>query len=250
MKKQILFYEMTSLQLWHVFDMACAGYKTFADALFCWTPFRIYLSHIKQPPWPEFVSHLATIYEEFKDSKDIGSFVKKAMVYAFPVLVKAKKHAPPDNHRWFDCFKYSYDSKTGLASLHFRNAVTPKSPFADMPALFSSLHRMLDDITKKGLKIERMGCGSWINNITSFQKLFPQSYIHSLTPTSPDEKIGNGWWGQFIDHTGQLHQRRAEILKRKRRFEFARLYGECDFVDFKNHILLKTKDKSISKKKI
>ncbi len=61
-------------------------------------------------------------------------------------------------------------------------------------------------------------------------------FAASLTPTDPDNKCGNGWWGQFIGRTGHLKESMAEKLRKERKFTFVRSHGECSFAAFREHV--------------
>ena len=237
-----LFYEVTHLELWHVFDMVCAGYKPFDQAMACWTRFGKYLraSALPRPTYPEFVAALQAIYERSIE-EGIDHAVDEAMEYAFPIITNAidAQRRPGRRGRGvgrsFGCFRYDV-SEPRRAQLHFRNAVRPKSPFGDMKALFCSLRDLIADIRRITPQVETVCCGSWVNNLRAFRKLFPDSYLDSLTPTSPDNKTHGGWWGQFANRQGKLNQQRAQILKTQRRFEFAELEGECTLTELARHI--------------
>jgi hypothetical protein len=112
----------------------------------------------------------------------------------------------------------------------------PDSPFRHPSELVEGLQGIIDDISARSLDIRSLSCESWINYLAPFQALFPKSYIDSLTPTTPDNKGGNGWWGQYIDKTGRLNEKRAQTLRDTRQFDFPRARGECPYSDFVAHI--------------
>lgn len=135
---------------------------------------------------------------------------------------------------------WRYDAHEDYVALHIHNVYMPDSPFAHGPEVFAGLRKIIHDIERRGLKPMRIGVDSWINALPAFQAFFPAAFAASLVPSDPDNKAGNGWWGQFISRTGQLNPRRAEHLRRTRQFEYVRTHGECPFEAFRKHVLSHT----------
>jgi len=236
-------YELLRLQLWHVFDVAQAGLRPFDKALVQLCPLkrRLDQSGGEHPPWPEVAASLAATYHNHA-SVGIDQAAQVAAEYAFDVLKRARRSArqrgSPSGRkraRRFGCFRYGLP-QPGVAEIHFSNAVQPRSPFEDPRALARSLHEMCDDIRRNAPHVRTIVCGSWLNNLRSFRRLFPPSFLESLRPTSPDNRASGGWWGQFITHDGKLNRRRAELLKSERRFELPELEGRCGFEEFAAHV--------------
>ena len=157
-------------------------------------------------------------------------------VFLPAVISYAAYRRMTDTDRWFGCFRWLYDRHRKYIALHFRNAYTPRSPFEDSDRLFRSLRRVIRDIDTENLPVTTVGCDSWLDALSSFQQLFPASFARSLEETPGEVKTGNGWWGQFVTHRGTLNARRAEILRKKLRFELPRMHGECPFLEFKKHV--------------
>jgi len=257
-KEQKLLYDLTGLQLWYVFYLSLSKIETFERAIFCQTPFYNYLPwHItspiekispeEQPLWKEFVKKIKIIYDKYPSFKMSKDFVNESIKFVFPMVLESEIYQKLNvEEKWFGCFRYTYSKEKKYVALHFKNAYVPKSPFSpeNMKKLFASLKDLILDIDKNHYEVEKIGCGSWLNNLPPFQKLFPPSYIASLTPTSPNDKRGNGWWGQFISHKGVLHRKRAKILKTQKIFPYKRLQGECNFSEFREYIFNEIKNGS------
>jgi hypothetical protein len=56
--------------------------------------------------------------------------------------------------------------------------------------------------------------GSWLYNLEAYRRLFPPKYIASLRIASaPVALAGGSWWGQFLDHDGDLVVARADAFR-------------------------------------
>jgi len=157
-------------------------------------------------------------------------------LYAFVAEGIARWRRLPPQHHWFGCFCATQEPDPRLAALHFYNCVCPESPFADGEALQDDLRQCLLALRRAAPAVERLQCGSWVNNLPPIQALFPPSYRHSLVQTDPDGKSGLGWWGQFVSSAGGLHQRRAAELRLTGNFHYARLLGRCSLADALQHL--------------
>ena len=108
-------------------------------------------------------------------------------------------------------------------------------PFEDLNRRRDDLRRIVLDVEAKGVRPARAGFDSWMNNLRPMVELFPASLAKSLTATEEFPK-GYGGWGQFITRDGGINRRRADMLLTKGRFEFARLAGECPWVEFQKFV--------------
>jgi hypothetical protein len=59
---------------------------------------------------------------------------------------------------------------------------------------------------------------SWLYNIEAYRRLFPPEYIASVKlHDAPRDLAGGSWWGQFIDHAGNVRADRARIFRERLR---------------------------------
>jgi hypothetical protein len=120
-------------------------------------------------------------------------------------------------------------------TLHFRNYFAPDSPFQHVPELVAGLLEILENAQRKRPKVTQVQCASWLNNLEPFQKLFPEEW---MTRSSVCSLGGNlGWWGQFIDRTGQLHQRNAALFRETGEFLYPNRHCRCERDHLKTHLL-------------
>lgn len=243
-RRQQLLHDLTALKLDYVCKATVAEHRVFTDMLYCQTTFFHALPwHLTVPQpevpdqqktlWRQLLSRVEPLFLQYTAEGNAKAFAREAATFVFPLVVEAElRHRLTSTEQWFGCFRYDFQEKTKGVNLHFRNAYVPESPFADMSRLFASLKELIADIEARGLVPQTVGCGSWINNLAPFKALFPPSYTASLQPTSPEDKMGDGWWGQFISRKETLHKPRADLLRNELRFEFPRLRGDCSFAEF------------------
>jgi len=248
--------QLARLQIYHLVNSLRAGDRPrecqptppagrtlveFATA--AWTPFhgrffrdKSVPGHHREPAWLAFAERLEQILTQQADAplETIVEVVFDELVTA--PLARYLEHERPDWEAPCPFGAFRYDAHDSYVALHFHNAYMPESPFAQPRRLVASLCDIIDDIDQRGLTIERIGVDSWIDYLPPFQALFPAEFAASLTPTDPDNKAGNGWWGQFIQRTGELNEPRAQRLRQTRRFDYVRTHGECSFAAFRGHV--------------
>lgn len=207
-----------------------------------WTPFHSRFfrdpsvpGHHREPAWLAFAARLEQLAEDVDAPlEDLARRVYDQLVAdpmeAYLAPQRAEWEAPCPFGAW------RYDAHDRYVALHFHNVYMPDSPFAHPHDLLTCLQRIIEDIDARGLPIARIGVDSWIDHLPPFQALFPPEFAASITPTDPDNKGGNGWWGQFISRTGRLHEPRAQRLRQTGRFDYARAHAECSFAAFRAHV--------------
>jgi hypothetical protein len=248
--------DLAQLQIYHLANCLRAGERPvecrvqppagrtlveFAAA--AWTPFygRFFRDgtvpgHHREPGWLAFAARLEAILANVPamSLETLSGLVYDELVAAPMVKYLAHERTEWEEDRPFGIWRY--EPQEDYVALHIHNVYMPESPFAHMPQLFAWLRQIVEVIERRGLPIARIGVDSWINWLPAFQSLFPPAFAASLTPTTPDNKGGNGWWGQFIARTGHLHQGRAQQLRRTRQFKYVRAHGECGFDAFREHV--------------
>ena len=209
-----------------------------------WTPFhgrhfrdRSVPGHHREPRWLAFTAALAERISQNQNRNlpELTEVIYKELVASLIEDELKKEWESWDEPCPFGAFRYD-DPHDEYVAMHFHNVYMPESPFKEPARLFRSLQDVVHDIRRRGLKVRRIGVDSWIDYLEPVQALFPPAFKQSITPTSPDVKGGNGWWGQFIGRTGEFHEPRAERLRQTRKFDFVRAHAECGFDDFCRHI--------------
>ena len=194
--------------------------------------------HHCEPEWLAFTAAIEARMARGR-SQDVAALA--ATIYQGVASEAAERDIAGEWRTWdepcpFGAFKYE-DPHDGDCALHFHNVYMPESPFQDPALLFQSLRALIADMERRGLDVRRVGVDSWLNHVKPFQACFPPSFAASITPTTRDHKGGKGWWGQFIQRTGEFHEQRAERLRQTRQFDYRRAHAECSFDEFKAHVM-------------
>lgn len=220
-----------------------AGRTLVEFAAAAWAPFYqrffrdpLVPGHHREPAWLAFAARLEQILTE-QAKASIG--VVSEIIFDELVSAPFGAYLEKEKRDWVGPYGFGvfrYDVHEEYVALHIHNCLMPESPFADVAMLFSFLQQIVDDIARRGLKIQRIGVDSWLNNLPPFQSLFPQEFTATMAPSDPDNKAGNGWWGQYFLRTGHFHQQRAARLRESRRFDYVRTHAECSFERFCEHV--------------
>lgn len=226
----------------------CAGHPPAGRSLVefataAWTPFygrffkdRVIAGHHREPGWLALTDRLSQMMAECSTAplERLTERVYDELVAAPLEQYLARERLDWEEDRPFGIWRY--DAHDDYMALHIHNVYMPESPFAHMPEMFAGLQRIIEQIDSRGLTIARIGVDSWINALPAFQGLFPAEFAATLTPSTPDNKAGNGWWGQYISRTGTLNEARADRLRQTRQFGYVRSHGECSFAACCAHV--------------
>lgn len=151
--------------------------------------------------------------------------------------------------KWFGCFRYKYveDSKTGekIIKLHFRNAdntgLGPLS-YSQKEKRLSELKELFTEIKQNYPQAQYVQGGSWLYNLDSYKRLFPQSYTKNMDSTKPKPSM-LVIWGQFQDSENCIkkematefitHVQEAKTLEElDQSFKYLELFPKGDIKDF------------------
>ncbi|MCD6364797.1 MAG: hypothetical protein J7M14_02875 [Planctomycetes bacterium] len=244
--------QVVRLQIYHLFDCFEAGLRpleckkgpppgrTVMEFMAAaWTGLYRYFRTAEahghtEPEWLEFTCVLEGVERKYHGRLDEIVDVVYGIVLDRLNESLARQYEQWEAPRYYGVF--GWQVRDDYIAMHFHNVHRPDSPFERPAVLLQCLGIIIDEIAEKGYDIKRIGMDSWVNNLKGFQAVFPPSYAASLTPTNPDVKGGDGWWGQFVTRTGEFNHRRARILRETRRFEFARLHGECPYEEFRLYV--------------
>jgi hypothetical protein len=208
-----------------------------------WTPFHprffkdsSFPGHHREPEWLKFTKSLETLISKGR-SEPLDALTEK--VYHKLVEKPLAKFLEAEKAWWADerpFGSFVYDYHDDYVAMHIYNVYMPDSLFNYTNDSFQMLKLIMDDIQKKQYSVQRIGVDSWINWLEPFKALFPASYAKSFVETTPDNKGGNGWWGQYIRRTGELNEKRAQVLRETRKFDYTRVHAECLYKDFCEHV--------------
>lgn len=246
-QRKTLLKDMTALQLAYVAHVTGHEDKAFIDVFNQRTELYSYSEfYLKDVPaetnsaWQNIVRHLYEIWREHGDKAlaDSAWFVlqKHFEPRIVPDLIQAQKYLASSFAGFtyeFHC-EYFGPAQPDLLTLHFRNYFAPDSPFHHRPELINALLQISDEVQKKRPDITRVQCASWLNNLPPFYEIFPRAWFETST-VCPIEGH-NGWWGQFVDRYGQLHEKNAARFEQTKTFLYPNRHCRCDMLQLKKHL--------------
>ena len=134
----------------------------------------------------------------------------------------AEHPVPYHDGKRFGCFSHTYDPGRKTAYVHFVNAEygTP-GPLAKEREEFrrQELAAVLRDIRSRYPDAELMENRSWLFNIESFRRLFPQEYLAKVEQSNDLSQWRRGTviWGQFLNSEMQVKKDMADLLLERAR---------------------------------
>ena len=177
------------------------------------------------PEWTEILKELRTVFDRYMDAPSTEQLETAGLNLLLPYLKKRPDALPPPETRPYECWSYDYGDDQ--LNIHILNVYQPQSPLSNMWIPFAaSLIRMLQDSQARRPDVELVRCGSWLNSVPPFQKLFPERWKQSAEPR-PEVRYTMGHWGQFTDRLGDFHARNGALFRETGEFPFANLRCEC-----------------------
>lgn len=140
----------------------------------------------------------------------------------------------------FAGFTYEYHPEyfgppePNLLTLHFRNAFMPDSPFKHGQELHAGLREIIRRTRAERPDVTRVQCATWLNNVERFTHYFPPDWEQNGTKCPLEGH--SGWWGQFVDRTGNLHTARATEFRRTWQFRYPNRHCQCSMEAFESHL--------------
>ena len=227
--------EFTKLSLWFVHKRLCEGENDFEALvngrvnIYRNTSLYDGKHHPSNgeaaPEWPVILERLRTVFDRYMDAPSTEQLEAAGLDLLLPYLKKRPAAMPPPETRPYECWSYDYGNDQ--LNIHILNVYQPRSPLSDMWIPFAaSLIRLLQDSQVRRPDIELVRCGSWLNSVLPFQRLFPERWKQSAEPR-PEVRYTMGHWGQFTDRLGDFHARNGALFRETGEFPFANLQCEC-----------------------
>jgi len=123
----------------------------------------------------------------------------------------------------FGCFYYHVTD--GVLDLHFTNAVMPDAPFKSLAGRARELYELVRHCGKHHPEATHIKSGTWLNDYPPFRSLFPPNWRDIGEPKSYNSL---GWWGQFVNHKGDIHEPHAEQFRAKGTFPHPCTFHQCE----------------------
>ncbi len=227
--------EFTKLSLWFVHKRLCEGETDFEGLVNgrvnIYRNTSLYdgkhhpSSEDVGPKWKEILKGLRAVFDRYMDASSTEQLEAAGLDLLWPHLRKCRGALPPPETRPYECWSYDYGGNQ--LNIHILNVYHPRSPLSDMWVPFAaSLIRLLQNSQVRRPDVELVRCGSWLNSVLPFQKLFPERWKQSAEPR-PEVRYTMGHWGQFTDRSGDFHTRNGALFRQTGEFPFANLRCEC-----------------------
>ncbi|MYE89232.1 hypothetical protein F4X33_09585 [Candidatus Poribacteria bacterium] len=177
------------------------------------------------PEWTGILKELRTVFDRYMGTPFTKQLEAAGLDLLLPYLKKRADAMPPPETRPYECWSYDYGGDQ--LNIHILNVYQPRSPLSDMWIPFAaSLIRLLQDSQVRCPDVEFVRCGSWLNSVAPFQKLFPERW-KQRAESRPEVRYTMGHWGQFTDRSGDFHARNGALFRETGEFPFANLQCEC-----------------------
>ena len=171
-------------------------------------------------------------------------FLKKSIKILKPHFVRRIKQNTNlieyNTYARFGCFNYSIKEKKvdlHMPVFQFINHKRIKKKY-NYEQKFSmrakDLLSLIIHIEKNHPNIKFIQMGSWLNKYKPFRALFPKSWKFN---NKIKKKNSIAWWGQFVDVTGNIHKRNAELFMKNFKFPYPGRFYQCKIVELKKFIL-------------
>jgi len=239
--------DMMELQMWYVVFVTRHEQKNFADAVNNLTEVYAYSDLYDQKILAKDNAEFQTLVDQLEKLwLKVGdcAFPAQAWKILSPHLEARMESDLAQARRKiqnsFAGFMYEFHPEyfgpdvPDFLTLHFRNYFAPDSPFNHTLELAKGLLRLINESRQARPDVTQVQCATWLNNIAPFQKLFPPEWMQRSN-TCPLEGH-TGWWGQFIDRTGQLHQKNVACFRQTGRFLYPNRHCRCGIDALETHL--------------
>ena len=177
------------------------------------------------PKWKGILEELRLVFDRYMDMPSTEQLEATGLDLLSQHLKKRPDVLPPPETRPYESWSYDYGGDQ--LNIHILNVYQPRSPLSDMWVPFAAaLIRLLQDSQVRRPDVELVRCGSWLNSVPPFQKLFPERWKQSAEPR-PEVRYTMGHWGQFTDRLGDFHARNGALFRETGEFPFANLQCGC-----------------------
>lgn len=241
-------HDMMQLQMWYAVHAVRQG-KVFTEVVSNLTEVYTYCNFYKQEVAPEhntdfdnIIQLLETTWHSVGDYEFPAASWELLKPYLTTRIEKDLIMARKNIENSYAGFTFEYHreyfgpAKPEFLTLHFRNYFAPDTPFNHRQELTAALLKIVDEAEHARPDVDKVQCATWLNNIEPFYSLFPNQWLKT-SYVCPFE--GNaGWWGQFIDRTGQLHKGNVAKFMKTGQFPYPNRHCRCGIVDLKSHLCI------------
>lgn len=186
--------------------------------------------------WTEMRTDLIKNIDQCKEKKGVPFMLEECMKGIVPVLEKRFKENYHFPVRSFHCWWYTiHDDDTHLA-LHLINAYQPDSPFQHLNHFLTTMLQAVEHAIAAYPHIQKVSCGSWLNQVPKFQRLWPDSFQQDQKILNETGGFGPGAWGQYMTTEGGFNEAKADSLRRTGKHPFALTEAHSSLEEVTAHI--------------
>jgi hypothetical protein len=155
--------------------------------------------------------------------------------------------------QYFGCFRYDFIpnlNDDGVIKIHFKNrdrSVEGPLSRERQEARRQDLKSMFVSIRKNHPEAKTVEGGSWLYNLKSYQRLFPETFTSNMKIEDIPFPRSSGIWGQFINSDGQINEKmkyaflhKTDAAKSAKEllqcFEFRILFPRTGIGDFYSYL--------------
>jgi hypothetical protein len=188
------------------------------------------------PGWPEIREYLVRYLAECTKEKQVRGMIDRCMKILLPLLERRFENGCRFPERKFHSWWYTiHDDETHLA-LHLVNAYQPESPFNHLPHFLNAMLAAVEDAIGYYPAIRIVSCGSWLNGVPKFQKLWPENFRKDQRIINETGGLGPGIWGQYMVSDGRFDEEKAGQLRRTGKHPFALTEGRSPVLEVVQHL--------------
>ena len=194
----------------------------------------------EEPDWQALQQHLLDKCRRQGENPDTdpleASILTQVRAFVSDDYLQAGPYAryQENVHQATPYYGFTHDVDGARLTLHFTNTVDPDSPLRHFPELRAGLQRLLGEARERHPDLTLAYCGSWLNSVPRFTDLFPAAWLANAEDSPPAGH--GGWWGQFTDRTGALHEANARYLRQTGEFRFPFRRCTCALDDVQRHL--------------
>ncbi|MEN6452622.1 MAG: hypothetical protein ABFD10_00070 [Prolixibacteraceae bacterium] len=188
------------------------------------------------PEWIKVRTKLVRLMDECNNECNTSAMEQSGLEMLLPLL--KTRFQPnyvfpeqPFHHVW-----YTMHEENELVAVHFINADMPKSPFEDMEKFAGYLLIAIENACSKFPAIQQVECGTWMNDVAHFLRLWPESYQNSRYDREDTGGFGPGWWGQYLTAAGGFNEKTAAFLRTTGKHLHPLSIGRCPIEDILAHL--------------
>lgn len=194
--------------------------------------------------WGQCMDYIVMSLESCKEELQLQYFIGQLMKGIKPVLDPRFKTGYVFPERQFHCWWYTIHDRDTHLAIHLINAYQPESPFKYLNHFVENMLQAIKHGISNYPNIEKVSCGSWLNQSNKFQQLWPVSFKNNQVILNETGGFGPGAWGQYMTLDGGFHEGKGEVLRQTGKHPFPLTESYSSVNEVINHIqsLLKNID--------